>query len=585
MAGFKLGLLGEFSSLLYDEEPKPVKEYLKGIDKAILLKMGSFMLGLDAESSKYNDWRELLSMWFRPTNKEFADKIEHRIIKLEHDSGQKVQILYNIASLKLFEHALESVVVNPLQNEIESEINLFKAYLILTEEVTNLHTEGTKYIKTFSTEIQPALLLFSYSYPTADLTNYHLDEIFKTQIVKAFYLFKFLESDNKFKTLVESFYKLLGLKNWGEYFGSIIPIAISCFKHPSEGWTELVVEKNSKYEKSCSFLDAIALNNYEQDLNPDFKLLRANPIYKVTQGSYRLIYSLFVLEKIFKGLYFKLNEVNSKLPDEERIKNFRQIYTSDFSENFLLYKILRHIYRNKYVQHSGKDLFKAGYEGASDYYIRNGNHLFLFENKDIFIEGSIKQSGDFQLIEKEFIKKLYNADRKCNPKKSSPGVCQLINNIRRVLKYENDFDKSYKSENLIVYPIIILHDNQFYAAGFNYLLNLWFNKELQVLKSEGLAIDKIQPITVITIDTLILYADFLREKKMDLRDLIVGYKKNSVLKRQQFKDEQDLQESYGRTLIPFNNYIDRVTNVGYNKSGKLLMREVTDSFREVYKLA
>ena len=63
MPGLKMGLLGEFSSILPDEKPLKPEEYLNGVNKSTLLKTASFMLGLNPNTSKFNKWEELINMW------------------------------------------------------------------------------------------------------------------------------------------------------------------------------------------------------------------------------------------------------------------------------------------------------------------------------------------------------------------------------------------------------------------------------------------------------------------------------------------------------------------------------------------
>lgn len=57
--------------------------------------------------------------------------------------------------------------------------------------------------------------------------------------------------------------------------------------------------------------------------------------------------------------------------------------------------------------------------------------------------------------------------------------------------------------------------------GFNKLINQWFKEELEKIKK----VDKknIRPITVIDIDTLILYQDYFKDGKLKLHKLIDEY--------------------------------------------------------------
>ena len=112
---------------------------------------------------------------------------------------------------------------------------------------------------------------------------------------------------------------------------------------------------------------------------------------------------------LHKGVYFKLYEINNGLVKPEKVKgNFRSFYCDEFSEKILLYKTLNSIFKNKYKELSGEEI-KTNYniDAEPDYYIRNGNSIFLFESKDILINATIKSTYDFTQYESEFRKKLY----------------------------------------------------------------------------------------------------------------------------------------------------------------------------------
>lgn len=561
MPDLKMGLLGEFNTILYDEEPLKPQEYLNGVNKSTLLKLASFMLGLSPNTSKFNDWKELLHMWFRAENKGFANKIWQRCIALEKSNNTTVSLLSPVASLKFFEFIFALPEIEVSQDEITSEINLFKAYLLFLTNTTKNETLSKEYLENLDSKLRAPATLLNQTYPVADLSNYELGDIFITQLVKAYLLFEFLEKTHEAKRLLDAFYKYFQIHNWKEYFQFLLPIIQAHTKHPSEGWTQLNILKDENFERNSHFLEALSLKEFDTELDFDFKLLRSKPIYKVDEGLYVIISPLFVFEKIYKGLYFKLNEIHNSLPIEQKsIKNLRSFYTSKFSENYLLYKILEHIYgKRNYVKFSGMEIKR---DGAPDYYIRSGNHIFLFENKDIFINAEIKQSSNFELIEAEFKKKLFF--EKKDSKIEDKAVLQIVNNIRLILSKKNSFDTGYKEKNIKIYPLLILQDSSFNSPGFNFLINYWFEIELKILKDEGLDISRIRPLTVINIDTLILYSDFLKLKKVTLNELIEAYIKYCTFNdKKQYKNFEHFKMSYANTLLSFSFFIDKHTNVGF----------------------
>ena len=565
-------LLCGFKLVFGEEEKLPKEQYLLGVEKGLLLKFGSYLLGLDPSTSKFNNWKELVKMWFRPANIEIANIVWARCQFLEQEY-KNISLLSIVASLKLFEFAFETVPQYLDVDEVTSEINLFKLYLIFVDEVTK-HEEASKvYLEQKEGKTRVAATLLNQTYPHSDLQNYSLQDIFVCQIIKAYYLFEFIQTNKKTEELFKEFCKVFGLSAITEYFEHFSLIYKGHVEHPSEGWVEFNVLHNEHFEKNCHFLDAISLKDFDTELDADFKILRGNPIYKTGEGRYSIISPLFTTEKIYKGVYFKLNEINGSIPEAARIKNFRSFYTSNFSENFLLYKILEYIYSARsYKQFSGSELAKIN-DGLPDYYIRNGNHLFLFENKDIFINADVKQSGNFEKLEIEFQKKLYfeQKENKLNLK----GVYQLVQNVKKALLNQNEFDNNYKAKNLNIYPILVLHDSSFNALGFNYLIDYWFQIELKKIEAEGINIAKVRPLTVMYIDTLIIYADYLRVKKCPLEDLLDAYKKHSILnEKKQYKNEDHFKAAYADTMYPFSLFINKFTKNGYVKVPFGLMNHV-----------
>ena len=480
-----------------------------------------------------------------------------------------------IASLRFFEFAFSSVDDKQTEDAVKSETNLFKAYLQFVTMETNKDAVSDNYLQELTGKYRIAATLLNQTYPVSDFTNYSLSEIFITQLIKSFYLFNFLENEPKAVYLLNEFYLSLGLKDWKEYFQFIVPLIEAHSKHPSEGWTQVNVERNEKFKRACFFLDALSLRTFDAELDADFKLLRGNPLYKIEEGKYSIISPLFVFEKVYKGLYFKLKEVYDSIPNEKRvIDNFRVFYTSNFSENYLLYKILKHIYgHRKYIQYSGEELANQNFSGAPDYYIRNGNTVFLFENKDVFINADIKQSFNFKILEEELKKKFYQETKgeKIKPK----AVLQLAKNVEKILTNQNAFDKFYRAKNLKIYPILVVHDSSFNCPGLNSVINEWFEYELKKLGLKNIDTSKVRPITIVNIDTLILYADYLNIKKERLEDLIEAYIKFGIFNdKKKYRDFEDVKSANGKSLLSFSFFMNQYTTVGYRNVPKALETEI-----------
>ncbi len=219
---------------------------------------------------------------------------------------------------------------------------------------------------------------------------------------------------------MENFYARFKVTDYKGFLQKIFPLAFFVISAKHEGAMTLEVKKDENYESNIDFLDNLTVTNIDYvDNDIDYLTIRANPLYKIGETSYRVISPLFAIEKIFNGLYFLLKEINDAFDKTLQI-NLRQLITFEFSEKYLLYKIIERTYEKKYFKLSGEQMKTLG---APDYYIRNGNKVFLFESKDILIRADIKESYDFEQYEKALREKLYFES---NGKKKSPKAVRQL---------------------------------------------------------------------------------------------------------------------------------------------------------------
>ena len=250
-----------------------------------------------------------------------------------------------------------------------------------------------------------------------------------------------------------------------------------------DSYVNLKIDPNDdSYEWKCTFIERLTAQNEIKDI--DFRILRSHPFFKIEAGEYCVVYGYFLLELIYKGVYFKLNELNNQLSQEDKIKGFRAFYCDHFSERTLLYNVLFDVYAKKYIQKSGEEI-KNTYkiDAEPDYYIRNGNKIYLFESKDILIPSDAKISNDYIKITAELKKRLYY-EEKGDGSISKKAILQLLHNIKKLLKKNAEWDSCYKENRVKIYPIIILHDNIYNCPGINDLVNQWFIGELEKIKDE-----------------------------------------------------------------------------------------------------
>jgi hypothetical protein len=333
------------------------------------------------------------------------------------------------------------------------------------------------------------------------------------------------------------------------------------------------VPDDKDMDKNVAFLEKFSITDKELLEDMDFRKMRSRPIYKVDKRKFRLTYPLFVLELIGNGLYFNMKSINDGLPKSKKVKDLYGMKTYQFAEKYLLHKLLKEYFGNRYFQRNG-DQLDGEFDAAPDYYVRNGKRVFLFESKDILINAAVKQSSDFNVIDRELSLKLFK-----NEKDKPKAVLQLVNNIRKILTKTLQFDKGYNANNVIVHPILVVHNRIFNTAGLNQWVNFWFQEELEKLKQEGCKISNVKPLVITDIDTLIFNKDAFGSRKISLEEALLDYQNdflNFSLEGKVFYSQEEVNQAIKDTLIPFGVYLD-------NRIEKMGLRAVPKEFEQLRK--
>ncbi|MES2678531.1 MAG: hypothetical protein V4635_01540 [Bacteroidota bacterium] len=550
-----LGLILEYEVIFPAEPAKSLKEYFKGASRDRVLKLGVFLLGFKNQNSAFNDNVHVLKTIFGAENNKFANDI-YKLIKNQEEKVQRhVQIIHLYSSLKLFEFFFKNCTDDnePEQTAAEFEVNFFKAYLCVNTQFTKDQNVAFKSVKHLDENLKIPMMLFCGSYPYSDKTNYDLSQQWVTQTVKANLLFKFLESNDQTKDLLAEFLHCYKCADWKDYMKKYILLTLSILKKERETYTDYVIKQGETFNEQCDFLEYFII--YEGELPADeldFLTLRSKPMYKIKRGEYRIIYDLFIVEKIYKGLYFALRDQNSRLPKSRQIKEFKSFYGKYFSEATLTYKAMEIIYPNKCMRLSGDEMDKL-IDGAPDYYIRRGTDVLLFESKDFLVPVKEKDSYDYAVYDKVFEERLYFTEK--DSKQHNKAVAQLINTIENILKSNFSPDTKIKPKEVTIYPIVVVHDHQYDAPGLNELINSWFIEELDVLSNAGLYTKRVKPLIIVNIDQL-LYFQVALSETISLHHVIDKYFQHIQRKpRRNFMTDQEWEAHLLEKTEPFSIFL------------------------------
>jgi hypothetical protein len=559
---FHLNLIAEYKTVFPDLQDD-LENLAGGIPKKLIIQAATTFLGMNPFNPETADWQMAVKNWFRHANKDFADDVFRRFYSAYGSKGLTPSIYSPISNLKLLQLGLEKTDQDdiPEKSEEQIEIDLFKIYLLLNGFLAERYLPSREFIKEKYPDHPAPFLLLYMGFAVSDLVNYIQKREMYCQSVKALFLFRFLADNQKIKFLADRFCKYYEIKDPKEYFGMLLPLLRDISAKKQEGFFEFNLTKDEQYEKSLSFIDKLAIQKYNAADDLDYKSIRSQPFVQLEENKYRITHPLFFTDKIFKGVFFDLSRLNNEAPANERIKEFRSFYGTEFSERFVFYEIMKYSFKKRYIQFTGKDFEEMKLDGRSDYYIRNSNSIFLFECKEVLINASIKENGISKDLEAEFQKK-FIADGK-NPK----AIRQLVNNITFIINEKNDFDRNYKVKNIKIYPILILHDVMFESAGFNYLLNFWFTQEIESLRQLNKEMPTIKPLIVLGIDTLILISDLLRDNKITLKEVLEEYYKSTKFNpKRVFRDEEDFKNKLTDTYLPSSISIDNWLKKAFPKT-------------------
>ncbi len=533
-----------FKDIFSEIEKQPIKTLLSGISTVNSLEiLGYFNAQVHTIEQDTSKQIEFLKIWTNRFPKEVIDLVNKFIQQFESKQNVNFVFINNASSLRLIEYVIEfHNDLKPKENiSPEEELNLFKAYLLCTQEWTDDQMKAYNGEK-IDTPDNLINLLLPIQLPFQEILEF---KDFRIQFLKAVYFFRFCESNLYFKKYLKLFLDSYKLDSWQKYLFNIISLYIRKFEKLR---TPSFLKVTDEYPEIRGFLDNLSIDIEAFEIKDDFLSFRENPVYKVDTGSYIFLNLNFLVDKIFQGIQFEFADIlvkNGVLHKGKIIKyfaDFKNIYTDQFSENGLFYRVMDYAFaKSNYIKINGIQLKNNLGDGYPDYYIRDNSKVYLFEYKDILLNAETKHSYKIKNIKAEISKKLI-----INEKGSPKGITQLVNYIEKVKN--NEFQKidKYNFERVTIYPILVYTDFSFNISGINYFLNTEFKKLIKQknFKSPHL----IKDLILVDLDTFIKFQDLFRDKRLRINDC--------------FNDFYNVTTNKNKPLdavIPFNMFIHNKT--------------------------
>jgi hypothetical protein len=568
-----MSLLITAKHIFPNEEINP-RNLLNQYGKKMVLKMVAFLNSMLQKN--VDEVPQQMALWFGVPNTK-GDEAMKAIFYGYQDqirNKTKMHMVNAYANLRLNIFALE---LNEIDNDAEIDSDqahwdFFKAYLKINADYTLIQENITNTLPENITGLEKA----NWMAAATLISYFDFAYVTKTdmlcQLIKSYYCFQFMELYNP--ALFEIYLASKNVRSFVEYAGHIMGLASLCFTDvvSFDGRTAL----DQQFLKLFSHFEPIAATE-ENIVGNDFLEIRNKPLFQLGENEYLFLNRAMIVNKIYSSTYWDCKSILAEHPEFNISQGkFRKDYTSEFSEGFLVYKLMEKAYGNKnYKRFSGEQMKDVMGNTEPDYYIRNGNKVFIFEVKDSFITGISKQSFNVETISED-IRSKYHSDG--NHEKA---VKQLITRLRFSLKKEYPFDTNYNTRNLKLFPILVVYDLNLSVPGIESLLQRWFDKEKANLVSEmaelGITGFKIHNLVILTVDDLILLTEYINHNRLSLEDLILQYqkKKANLLKITDGRSFEYIKTNVLQSYLSFHDFIrDTVNKIPPHR--KLMPSEIKD---------
>lgn len=359
---------------------------------------------------------------------------------------------------------------------------------------------------------------------------------FRTQFYKAIQFFKFSEADPIFSTYLPAFYCDHKTRHWKEYLMQLFNFfyaSLDCqYISLDDSINPLPISVHSFFGQFTIEIDKDADELKELwTSNKGMAYLRNHFLLRVSDKIYLLLNANLLIDKMYQGMKFdffnSIKTHNLTTKDGKRYSgypHFSSVVGEAFSEPKMLYPFLHKCFdgiADKLIE--GETFKNDGMCGEPDFYIREGDTLFLFEYKDLTLGDSVKFSQNEEMMKQQILERICYDGIDSNGEYKRKGGGQLLATINELLN-NRTFDK-YDSGILHIkniYPIIVTTDSAFSSLGVNALVIDEFDR---IKKEREYKFGKIfvsVPI-IMDFDILIKLGYLFSIKNINLRGVLQDY--------------------------------------------------------------
>lgn len=558
--------------MIFADKPFSVFDYLRHLDRQNLIGVA---LRLIYSDDMFSDFKDYCAEFFCADNFNFANEcyrlLNEHIQENNRDITSIIPRTYIITSQSTALELLRQTFAINISDfvldtpQVLQEQYLFKAILLINQLIGHWEAPLEYNSNGETTNLCLAKSLLCTTLNNFGSSNLKAEYIAMLQIIKGYHFFKYCEQ-SKIKEHLSVFIENNGAKSWYHYLYDAIRLILFPLQNKQGNFPRIELNTQRDGEK---FLRA---HSFKEDTivpletNQDYTYFKSHPLIELNDGTYLPISPIFCINHIYKSIYFEFKAINeSFLGTANHIKGqgLLSIFTTEFSEQTLFERYVRNaICRHRGIKKSDRDCKKEETFGHEpDFYLRDGNNIILFENKDIMIPDHIVCSKQYDQLEQELDKKLVKK-----------GINQLIYNIKQ---FEN---KTFKWDSNLpnkpkIYPVLVIDDSSLCAPGLNYILNEVFQQQL---KCNNIKL-KVYPLAIVELDTLIAFANYFQLPNVRFKKLLEQYYDYISRNKRPEKIDQLMREVLHK-YFPFYIFMSQeIVNTPFDNT---IFEEVLDEMRE-----
>lgn len=558
--------------MIFADKPSSVFDYLRHLDRQNLIGVA---LRLIYSDDMFSDFKDYCAEFFCAENFNFANEcyrlLNEHIQENNRDITSIIPRTYIITSQSTALELLRQTFAINISDfvldtpQVLQEQYLFKAILLINQLIGHWEAPLEYNPNGETTNLCLAKSLLCTTLNNFGSSNLKAEYIAMLQIIKGYHFFKYCEQ-SKIKEHLSVFIENNGAKSWYHYLYDAIRLILFPLQNKQGNFPRIELNTQRDGEK---FLRA---HSFKEDTivpletNQDYTYFKSHPLIELNDGTYLPISPIFCINHIYKSIYFEFKAINeSFLGTANHIKGqgLLSIFTTEFSEQTLFERYVRNaICRHRGIKKSDRDCKKEETFGHEpDFYLRDGNNIILFENKDIMIPDHIVCSKQYDQLEQELDEKLVKK-----------GINQLIYNIKQ---FEN---KTFKWDSNLpnkpkIYPVLVIDDSSLCAPGLNYILNEVFQQQL---KCNNIKL-KVYPLAIVELDTLIAFANYFQLPNVRFKKLLEQYYDYISRNKRPEKIDQLMREVLHK-YFPFYIFMSQeIVNTPFDNT---IFEEVLDEMRE-----